>query len=156
MAFSFGPLFNFLGQIAPLAQGFGSAATTFMAYQQEKAADAARRREGMIQARLAEQDAARAALEERRVATAHEKLQKQMFLKSGVMLADSPLLVMEETRQKGIENAQNTLRTGRSRADLYRQQGSITKAALLPTALSAIGDVTSGYTNYLQLQKALK
>lgn len=38
--------------------------------------------------------------------------QKLAFLKSGVSLEGSPLLIMEETRQKGLENVQEIIKAG--------------------------------------------
>lgn len=149
-------MFNILSALmnyAPLISGGLQAASAFMSYREQKEADKAARRQADIEARREEQDTARAALEEKRDAEKHRKLQKMMFLKSGVLLEGSPLLVMEETRQKGLENAANIMRSGKLKAQSIRQQGSIKRASLLNTGLSAATSMTDAFTQFQQLKK---
>lgn len=125
----------------------------FMSYREQKKAEKAdrraaeeRRRQADIEARLTEEDAKRAAEEEIAEAEKTRSRQKTLFLKSGVVLEGSPLLVMEETREKGAENAQNVTDAAKRRADLIRRQGNVNtvqRADLFGTALSTAGNVTS-------------
>ena len=68
------------------------------------------------EAAFMQQDAARAAQEEQRLASNTASDQKVAYLKSGVDLSGSPLLVMEETRAKGAENAGNIIQGANRRA----------------------------------------
>lgn len=129
-----------------LAQGFSQ-------YREEKKADQLARQRAESEAKLLEQDARRAAKEEREIADDTRRRQKVAFLSSGVLLEGSPLLVMEETRKKGEENARNTIRNAKSRADLVRQ-GAVSRANLFGTAASTAGNIFGSYSNYQQLKKA--
>lgn len=126
-----------------------------MQYSQQKKADKAARQAAEEQARLTEQDAKRAAQEELATAEATRKAQRMAYLKSGVDLEGSPLLVMEETRAKGAENAQNVTDRAKSQADLYRKQGAVGRASLVGTLASTGSSVASSYTNMQLLKKQL-
>lgn len=117
-------------------------------YSQQKKADKAARQEAEIQAQLTEADAKRAAQQELATADATRKQQRMAFLKSGVDLAGSPLLVMEQTRDKGIENAKNVTESAQTRADLMRRQGSQGRASLTGTLTGITSSVAGSYASY--------
>lgn len=92
--------------------------------------------EGNAQAEILAQQAEARAIEEERIAYRQAraeqeqtdllaKRQKVAFLSSGVDLAGSPLLVMEETRRIGRENVQEILAGGSSAADALRAEGRL-------------------------------
>ncbi len=151
-------MFDFLkslGSFVPLISGGLQAVSSLMAYRQQKDADAAALAQARIEAAKERADTERAALEEERQAKTHAKAQAMMFLKSGVSLEGSPLLVMEETRQKGIENARNVKNTGYARAQSIMREGSIKRASLMNSGLQAAEGMLGGWTNYQILKKQL-
>jgi hypothetical protein len=123
-------------------------------YFQQKDADKEARNAANAQANLLQSDANRAAQEELVTADKARKTQLMDYLSSGVSLEGSPLLVMQETRNKGIENMKNTLDTARQKGNLLRQQGSVGRASLLGTLGTAAGQVATGYTQYSQINKS--
>lgn len=124
-------------------------------YMQDKAADRNARKTANMQAAMTEADAARSAENEKQQAERSRSLQKMLFLKSGVDLSGSPLLLMEETRRKGMENAYNITQTGKAKADLLRQQGKVQRASLLNTGLDVAKGLTSSWIQSEQLKKQL-
>jgi glutaredoxin len=89
---------------------------------------------GKEQAALAESDAAAAARETQRVTSKTvdaekkniEKTQRQQqiaYLKSGVTLEGSPLLVMEETRRLGAENIAEIEAAGKAQSEAQLAEG---------------------------------
>lgn len=135
-------------------------------YSQQKKADKAEQRAyqeslkiAREQAALDKADAERAAQAELEDARKHEKLQKMLYLKSGVTLEGSPLLVMEETRAKGAENAKNIRDSAASRANLAIRGAAANKpvkrASLINTGLDVASGVTSSYTDMQLLKKQL-
>jgi hypothetical protein len=78
------------------------------------------------------------------------QLQKLAYMKSGVSLAGSPLLVMEETRRKGAENIDEILRAGRSSADSVRQEGRITAGQFEAQGRKAFNEGVSGLMSGVQ------
>ena len=90
--------------------------------------------EAKVQAANAMADARARGAEEARVAAREADLtqqeadsvrrrQKVAFLKSGVSLAGSPLLVMEETRRKGKENVDEILASGTAASKAAYSEG---------------------------------
>lgn len=141
-------------------------ASGFMQYQQEKKADKANQRAYQESIKIAREQAAldkadtdRAAQEELDQAHKAEHLQKMLFLKSGVDLTGSPLLVMEETRKKGAENAKNVKDSGYGRADLMVRSAKankpINRASFLNTALDTANSVAGGYSDYQIMKKQI-
>lgn len=126
-----------------------------MQYRQQKKADTASARAANAEAAILESDARRASQEELSLAEKARKQQVMSYLKSGVDLSGSPLLVMEETRQKGIENAKNVTDSAQRRAGLIRQQGSVKRASLVNTALDIGQGMTSTYIQSQILKKQL-
>ena len=101
------------------------------------------------QAELAAQQAEARAVENERISAKQARVeqsesedlarrQKVAFLSSGVDLAGSPLLVMEETRRQGAENVQEILRGGQASADASRAEGRTQAASLKATGRQAL------------------
>ena len=82
-----------------------------------------------------------------------------LFLKSGVMLEGSPLLVMEETRRKGEENAKNVRESGAARANLAvrsaQANAPVSRANLFGSVVDTASGVASSYSNMQLLKKQL-
>lgn len=138
----------------------------FMQYKEQKKADKANQQAYQASIKIAQQQAAldradadRAAQEELDQAHKAEHLQKMLYLKSGVDLNGSPLLVMEETRKKGAENAKNVKDQGYGRASLQVQSAKANKpvkrASFLNTALDTANSVAGGYSDYQLMKKQL-
>lgn len=141
-------------------------ASGFMQYSQQKKADKAEKRAyeeslriAREQGELDKQDAERAAREELAEADRARKLQKMAYLKSGVDLTGSPLLVMEETRSKGEENAKNIRDSQKARSNLAYQSVAankpVSRASLVNTALDVGAGIAGGYNDYSVLKKQL-
>lgn len=92
--------------------------------------------EAGYQSELAMQQAESRAIEQERLAAKEARMeqeasdearrkQKVAYLASGVTLAGSPLLIMEETRRKGLENVDEVLRAGEASANVARTEGRI-------------------------------
>jgi len=76
------------------------------------------------------------------------KKQKVAFLKNGITLAGSPLLVIEETRRESQMEVDAIVRRGRAQASLAFQQAAITRgggrAALVSGIFGAASTVVIG------------
>lgn len=94
------------------------------------------RNEAGVQSELAMQQAESRAIEQERLSAREARIeqdasedarkkQKVAYLASGVSLAGSPLLVMEETRRKGLENVDEVLKAGEAGANVARTEGRI-------------------------------
>ncbi len=138
----------------------------FMQYSQQKNADKAEKRAYEDAQRItAEQnaldaaDADRAAKEELDQSDRIRKIQKMAYLKSGVVLDGSPLLVMEETRAKGEENAKNIRDNQRSRANLNTMSTAankpVSRASLTRTIAETGAGLANTYNDYSLLQKQI-
>lgn len=141
-------------------------ASGFMQYREQKKADKANQRAyqesvriAQEQARLDKEDAERAAQAELEAADKARSKQKMLFLKSGVMLEGSPLLVMEETRQKGEENAKNVRDSAAARANLAvrsaQANAPVSRANLFGTVVDTASGVAGSYSNMQLLKKQL-
>jgi type II secretory pathway pseudopilin PulG len=92
------------------------------------------------QAEAAQEQAEASARAQAQENIAFEKQQKLQYLKSGVELSGSPLLVMAETRRKGLENIENTLGSGQQTASSALASGrSALFSGLTSAASSAAG-----------------
>lgn len=104
--------------------------------------------QGVEQERLAQREA-RMVQEE---ADATERKQKIAYLKSGVSLEGSPLLVMEETRQKGADNVAEVLAGGKAASSAAQMEGRITakraKASGRQAFVSGLSNAASTGMNY--------
>ena len=147
----FSSLFNFLE--TPAASMGVQALSGLAQYRQQSRADAVSARAANTEASILNADAAVAARQELRMADRARHTQVMSYLKSGVSLAGSPLLLMEETRARGIENAKNVVDSASRKAGLIRQQGSVKRASLVNTALDTIGGMQQTYLNSKQLKQ---
>lgn len=131
-----------MGFILP-ALSIVSAVSSFA--QQKKAASAQKKSNAAAmaaateEARLTREDAASAALNEKKAAMKTRGEQLAAYLKSGVTLDGSPLLLASETIDSGDRNAQNTIDNAESRAKslVLRGQASqdyVQKADVFGTA----------------------
>jgi len=126
---------------ASIFTGLSGVAQVFSGIQANKAAQSqARAQENQSQITLNESivEAKRIDRENR----IFKKRQKLAFLKNGITLEGSPLLVLEETRKLGKEEVASILRSGRaksqflfSEAKTIRRQG---RAQLIGSALGGI------------------
>ena len=101
--------------------------------QQQRAAESqaeATEREAARQATLARQTSERQAREEARQNIELEKRQKLSFLKSGVALTGTPLTILAETRERGGENVEAILETGRTQQEGLLGQGELQASEL--------------------------
>lgn len=147
-------IFGFLG--SPLVSMGVQALSGAAQYKQASKADAVSARAANTEAAILEADAAVASRQELRMADDAQHKQTMAYLKSGVNLTGSPLLLMEETRRKGIENAKNVTDSASRKAGLIRQTGSVKRASLVNTALDTVGGMQQTYLQDQLLQKQLK
>lgn len=135
-------------------------------YMEQKKADKAEKRAyeeslriANEQAALDKADADRAAQEELAESDKARKMQQMLFLKSGVDLTGSPLLVMEETRAKGAENAKNIRDSQAARSNLAIQSAAanrpVSRASLTRSIAETGSNVAGSYTDYSLLKKQL-
>lgn len=100
--------------------------------------------QGALQQEEAVAEAQRVANDRRKF----RKKQKVAFLKNGITLAGSPLLVIEETRRESQLEVDAIVRRGRAQASLAFQQAAITRgggrAALISGIFSAASTVVVG------------
>lgn len=86
------------------------------------------------EANLRAEETARAGVRESlavgREAESVRRRQKLSYLKSGVELEGSPLMMMEATRRAGLDNVEETLRASSSEAGAQIQEGRARAAAL--------------------------
>lgn len=100
-------------------------------------------REANRQADIAQEEAELRARSEARQAIDFEKGQKLAFLKSGVALSGSPLLVLAETRTRGTQNVREILRGGETQAKSFRASG---RQALLSGFTSGARTAAGGFS----------
>jgi len=84
------------------------------AAKETKRSNAAMMAAAQEEARLNSEDAAKKALSEKQAAARVRAQQVALFLKSGVTLDGSPMLVTDETTTRGDENAKNVIETAES------------------------------------------
>ncbi len=80
--------------------------------------------------------------------------QKLAYLASGVTLEGSPLLVMENTRQKGIENVNEILESGASASTTAETEGRIKSKQLLASGRSSLLKGLTGSASWLSKMAA--
>lgn len=142
--------------VAPVFQGVAAVRS----YQADKAAEkeikkanAAGMAAAAEEARLAREDAAYKAEQQRKDAAKVRSQQISQYLKSGVTLDGSPMLVTKDTTAQGEENAQNIMKNAEStsRSILLRgkaSQQSIKPADFFGTAADVLGSVGKSATAY--------
>jgi len=93
------------------------------------------------EANLKAEETARAGVREAKFVGAEarsiQRRQKLAYLKSGVDLEGSPLLVMEATRRAGLDNVEETLRAGGLSAGAQIQEGRSRATALRSSGRAA-------------------
>lgn len=146
----FDPLTLFLASTA-LQVGSG-----IMQYSQQKKADRQASEAAAAQSALIVNDAQSQADQEIKAADQTRRVQLMQYLKSGVTLEGSPLLVMNDTTAKGAQNAKNVMDSAKAKAGLVTAQGNIKRANLVGTALDTASGVAGSYTNYEILNNQIK
>lgn len=102
------------------------------------------------QASLAEQEAAYEAEQRARDVRKFQAKQESKYLASGVTLAGSPALVLEETRQLGQQEIDAIMRRGQAQAKLLRMKSKQTRSAGRAGILSSLlGAGAGGFQAYM-------
>lgn len=83
------------------------------------------------------------AKEKEREVKEFESQQKVDYASSGVILSGSPLLVLEETRERGFEDVKNIRETGRASAASARAEGRAAMTRGLFGGIASIGQALS-------------
>lgn len=109
--------------------------------------------QGNMQAAENERVAFKQAQNEKEQSESARRAQKVAYLASGVTLEGSPLLVMEETRQKGIENVDEILMSGQAGATAAKSEGRMRASSLKASGRQAFSQgisnaVSSGIQGY--------
>ena len=117
-----------------------------------KRANAAAMSAASEEARLAREDAAFAADNERKEAARVRGQQIAAYLKSGVTLDGSPLLTASETTNQGDRKAQNTIDNAESRARSIMLRGQASQQVvespdIFGTGASILGSAKTAYPN---------
>lgn len=143
--------------IGSLAVGAGSAVMSYSqsrkAEKQQRRANAAAMAAAEEEARLMREDAAYAAGKEREEAAKLRSRQLALYLKSGVTLDGTPMLVASDTTEEGEENAQNLIANAESQANstiLRGQAGqqAVQRADFFGTASTVLGAGAQGVKIY--------
>lgn len=126
----------------------GAAGQIYSGYSADKAS---KKQSGLImdQARLTQEEAR---LEAERRATEvrrFEKRQRVAFLKSGVTLEGSPLLILEETLFEGQKEVDAIVKSGNTRATFLEREAQITRsegrAQLIGGILGGVSDAGTSF-----------
>lgn len=159
----FGSLTKLFSTFGKYADTFGKIAegvSTIKSYMEDRAAEKATKRanENMMraaqeEAALAKEDAAQRSEAARRDANMFRQTQIANYLKSGVTLDGSPMLVADETKNMGDKNAKNietnaqySIRSMMLKAEANKQQ--VKKADIWGTGFSALGSFSKAYDAY--------
>lgn len=141
---SIGTAASVLGGISSIA---GGASANAEAKRQAGMATFQAQQQGAESARLAQREASAISQE----AESTRRAQKVAYLKSGVTLEGSPLLVMEGTRVAGQQNVEEALRAGGSAAGSAYAEGRIRAQNAKASGRQAF---TSGLTGAASLFKS--
>ncbi len=117
-----------IGTIMSIASAGASIMGGFAAKDEGKAQAAEATRAAEARGTEAARVSARQARGETEAADDLARRQKVAFLSSGVALQGSPLLMMEETRRRGAENAEEILAGGAAAGDAARAEGRVQAA----------------------------
>lgn len=79
--------------------------------------------------------------------------QKTAFLKNGVTLDGSPLMVLEDTRQSGQEEVNAMQRSGAAKAQLLRERAEISRSEGRASLISGLGGAASTVTSFTTASK---
>lgn len=156
----FSSIGKYADTIGNITQGITAVQSYFadrQAAKQTKKANAAMMRAAQTEAELTRQDAAQRAVAARRDAMKFRAQQISSFLKSGVTLDGSPMLVTEETANQGQQNASNIItnadysaKSMLLRAEASKQQ--VKKADIWGTAFNVLGSVSKAKAAYDKAQ----
>lgn len=124
---------NIFSGISALSSITGGMASNAEAKRQSQTAMAEAGLRAEEEARAAARDAQMVGMEAESV----RRRQKLAYLKSGVDLEGSPLMVMEATRQRGLDNVEEVLRAGGAAAGAQIQEGRTRAAQLKSSGRSA-------------------
>lgn len=149
-----------MGRYADTAANISKGVTAIQSYMADrraanetKKANAAMMKAAETEAALTRADAAQKAEALRRDAMRARSTQIANYLKSGVTLDGSPMLVAQETTDQGNKNAANTITNAdySSRAMMLRAQGSqqsVKRADIWGTAFNVLGSAGKAKTAY--------
>ncbi len=144
-AFSLGSALSAVGTGLSVVSGFQQMQAGKEAAQQQYETTANQVREN---ARLTEREAQ----QELKAADQARRQQKIAYLSSGVSLSGSPLLVMEETRRRGIENAAEVQASGRAANKAAATEGRMQARNYYTSGRNAfLGSVAQGFSNYARV-----
>ncbi len=153
-------IFSFVGKYADTAGNIAQGVSAIQSYMAErdaeretKKANAAMMKAAETEAALTKADAAQKADALRRDAMRARSSQIANYLKSGVTLDGSPMLVANETEDLGKKNADNTNINAdySAKAMMLRAQGnqrSVKKADIWGTAFDVLGSAYKAKTSY--------
>jgi hypothetical protein len=165
MAFNLDNIFGFLGKYANTIGNVVQGVTAVQSYldqrdaeKETKKANAALMKSAEADAALAKQDAALRADAARRDATRARAQQISAYLKSGVTLDGSPMLVTDETGYMGKRNADNILENAgyQSRSIMLRAEASkrsVKKADIWGTGFNVLGSAAGAADAYNKAKK---
>jgi len=114
--------------------GLGAAASIYAGIQQKKEAD--------IQANIAREESIAEAKKKGEEAEKFMESQELSYLKSGVMLEGSPLMVLADTSRKSLEEQRSIRRAGSAKAETLKRTG---RAALISGLLGGGAGIAKGY-----------
>lgn len=139
--------------IDPVTLAIASAAfqgfSAIRSYQQQNKASKNAMRAAEEEGRILREDASKRALAEKQDAARVRAQQIAAYMKSGVTLDGSPLLVSSETTEQGERNAANVMSNAESQASLLRNRAkSVQRGDFFGTAASALGSASNAYSAY--------
>lgn len=124
------------------------AALSAISFIAQTEAGARQKKAARAQGRAAEDVAAQEAERRLKETEKFEGRQRSAFLSSGVSLEGSPLLVLEETRRTGKEQALSIREAGRQRSAAIRSGST---AAFQQSLFQGAGTLTSGFAEVNRL-----
>lgn len=158
-------IFSFVGKYADTIGNVTQGVTAVQSYlaqrqaeKETKKANAAMMQAAATEAALAKQDAAQKADSLRRDAMRARSAQISAYLKSGVTLDGSPMLVTNETQDLGNRNAENTITNAdySARATMLRAEASkqsVKKADIWGTAFDVLGSASKASAAYTKAKQ---
>lgn len=147
-----------IGSIAPIAGGIATIASSISGYKAEKraasqlrAANAAAMAASQEEARLARMDAEERARQERKDAKRVRSQQLALYLKSGVTLEGSPMLVGKTTIEEGKKSASNVIQNAESHARSILLRGQASQQYVQgPSVFGTAADIVTGAGSLLK------
>ncbi len=157
-------IFSFVGKYADTIGNVAQGVTAIQSYMAEreaaketKKANAAMMKAAENEAALAKADAAQKADALRRDAMRARSTQIAAYLKSGVTLDGSPMLIADETQSQGNKNADNTITNANYSANsiMLRAEANkrtVKKADIWGTAFDVLGSAGKAVNAYDKAQ----